>query len=128
MSTQEKTAEQQAALAAARRAAYAAVAAHEHDMATNPAYKVVADRQMKRREAAAVKAGRNVMLKAPAIPRVLLNRDRNEGEEATQAWAVVEARYVIEMIQEGSSTYSDDPDGGKGALRACKQYLKRCGA
>lgn len=69
------------------------------------------------------------MLKAPTIPQVLLSRDRNEGEEATQDWAVAEARYVIEMIQEGSSTYGDgDPDGGKAALRACKQYLKPWGA
>lgn len=68
------------------------------------------------------------MAKAPTIPQVLLSRDRNDGEEATQAWAVAEARYVIEMIQEGSSNYSDDPDGGKAALRACKQYLRRCGA
>ena len=68
------------------------------------------------------------MAKAPTIPQVLLSRDRNDGEEATQAWAVAEARYVIEMIQEGSSNYSDDPDSGKAARRACKQYLKRCGA
>lgn len=68
------------------------------------------------------------MLKAPTILQVLLSRDRNEGEEATQDWTVAEASYVIEMIQEGSSTYSDDPDGGKAALLACKQYLKCCGA
>lgn len=68
------------------------------------------------------------MPKAPTIPQVLMLRDRNEGEEATQEWAIGEARYVIEMIQDGSSWYSDAPDGGKAALRACKQYLKRCGA
>ena len=60
------------------------------------------------------------------IPQVLMSRDC--GEEATQDWAIQEARYVIEMIMEGGSAYNDGEDGGKGALRACKQYLKRCGA
>lgn len=59
MPTQEKTAAQQAALAAARKAAYDAHAAHEHDMATDPGYKAVVDRQMARREAVAVKAGKS---------------------------------------------------------------------
>lgn len=68
------------------------------------------------------------MSKASTVPQVLLSRDRNEGEEATQEWAIQEARYVIEMIQGGGSNYSDDPDGGKAALRACKHSLKRCGA
>lgn len=59
MSTPEKTPEHKAAaLAAARKAAYAAVAGREHDMANDPHYKAVADLQMQRREAAAAKAGR----------------------------------------------------------------------
>ncbi len=45
-------------LAAARAAAYSAVAAHEVDMATNPGYKAVADQQMASREAAAIRSGR----------------------------------------------------------------------
>jgi hypothetical protein len=64
---------------------------------------------------------------APTIPQVLMLRDREYGEEATQLWAVEEARYVIEMIGAGGSTYNDDDDGGRAALRACKAYLKRCG-
>lgn len=45
-------------LAAARATAYGAFAAHEVDMATNPEYKAVADQEMTRREAAAIKIGR----------------------------------------------------------------------
>lgn len=66
------------------------------------------------------------MVTNPKIPHVLMSRDRDE--EATQEWAIQEARYVVGMIQEGGSTYNDDEDGGMAALRACKQYLKRCGA
>lgn len=44
-------------LAELRAAAYAAFDAHESDMATNPEYKAVADKQAAKREAAAVKAG-----------------------------------------------------------------------
>ena len=64
----------------------------------------------------------------PKIPQVLMLRDREQGEEATQEWAIAEAKYVISMINEGGSNYADDPDGGKAALQVCKQYLKRCGA
>lgn len=68
------------------------------------------------------------MVRAPKVPQVLMLRDREPGEEATQAWAIAEARYVASMIREGGSTYNDDEDGGRAALRACEQYLKRCGA
>jgi hypothetical protein len=64
---------------------------------------------------------------SPKIPTVLLRRDREFGEDATQEWAIQEAKYVIDMIREGGSNYSDDPDGGKSALADCQQYLKRCG-
>lgn len=64
----------------------------------------------------------------PKIPQVLMLRDRESGEEATQEWAITEAKYVINMISDGGSNYADDPDGGKAALRACNQYLKLCGA
>jgi hypothetical protein len=65
---------------------------------------------------------------APKIPQVLMLRDREPGEKATQEWAITEAKYVISMIREGGCTYNDDADGGKAALRDCKRYLKRCGA
>jgi len=64
----------------------------------------------------------------PKIPQVLMLRDRELGEDATQKWAIAEAKYVINMISEGGSSYDDDPDGGKAALKACKLYLKRCGS
>ena len=64
---------------------------------------------------------------AVKIPTVLLRRDREIGEVATQEWAIKEAKYVIGMIREGGSTYADDPDARQAALRDCQQYFKRCG-
>jgi hypothetical protein len=67
------------------------------------------------------------MITTPKIPLILMLRDREPGEEATQLWAIAEARYVADMITEGGSAYNDDADGGKSALRSCKNYLQQCG-
>lgn len=71
---------------------------------------------------------KNRLATAPTIPQVLLARDREPGEEATHAWAIAEAKYVVSMIIEGGCTYNDDLDGGKAARKACERYLKRCSA
>lgn len=49
-------------LAELRAAAYAAVVAHDHDMQTNPEYAAVVNKQQARRDAKAIKEGRNVLI------------------------------------------------------------------
>lgn len=57
-------------LAELRAAAYAAFDAHEHDMKTNPEYAAVVNKQQARRDAKALKEGRN--------PLAVAKRDDDE--------------------------------------------------
>ncbi|RNB59510.1 hypothetical protein EDM57_05050 [Brevibacillus gelatini] len=46
-------------------------------------------------------------------------------ENFTLSEAIEEAKYIIDMIQSGGSSYNDDEDEGKATLKKCKTFLKK---
>lgn len=56
-------------------------------------------------------------------PSELYSRADDVGAKPTREWLCHEARYVVEMIQQGGSDYNDSPDGGRVLLSECRTFI-----
>lgn len=59
------------------------------------------------------------------VPWEIACRFEDRDEEMTIEAVIDECRYLIELIEDGGSTYNDDDDGGVSVVNECKEFLKQ---
>lgn len=96
-------------LAELRAAAYAAVAAHDHDMKTDANYRAVVEKQDARRHAKAVKEGRNPLAVAAKLPKPGENEVTGDDLLAPRVLTVTIGRgsYPANSLAKASALYRE---------------------